>query len=108
MASTTVPNPAPAGSAAQSKMVYRVKRGDTLSSIARVFQTSVASLKKWNSLADQLASRRAAAHDSDHCGRHRNALIKSFGSFESFGTFGSFSFSRREKARVNSTPGFFF
>jgi membrane-bound lytic murein transglycosylase D len=50
MASTTVPNPAPAGSAAQSKMVYRVKRGDTLSSIARVFQTSVALLKKWNSL----------------------------------------------------------
>jgi membrane-bound lytic murein transglycosylase D len=50
MASTTVPNPAPAGSAAQSKMVYRVKSGDTLSSIARVFQTSVASLKKWNSL----------------------------------------------------------
>jgi membrane-bound lytic murein transglycosylase D len=50
MASTTVPNPAPAGSAAQSKMVYRVKRGDTLASIARVFQTTVASLKKWNSL----------------------------------------------------------
>ena len=50
MASTTVPNPAPAGSAAQSKMVYRVKSGDTLSSIARVFQTSIASLKKWNSL----------------------------------------------------------
>jgi len=50
MASTTVPNPAPPGSAAQSKMVYRVKRGDTLASIARVFQTTVASLKKWNSL----------------------------------------------------------
>jgi membrane-bound lytic murein transglycosylase D len=50
MASTTVPNPAPEGSAAQSKMVYHVKRGDTLASIARVFQTSVASLKKWNSL----------------------------------------------------------
>ena len=31
-------------------MVYRVKRGDTLASIARVFQTTVASLKKWNSL----------------------------------------------------------
>jgi membrane-bound lytic murein transglycosylase D len=31
-------------------VVYRVKRGDTLASIARVFQTSVASLKKWNSL----------------------------------------------------------
>jgi len=27
-----------------------VKAGDTLSSIARVFETSVASLKKWNDL----------------------------------------------------------
>jgi len=35
---------------AQSKLVYRVKSGDTLSSIARVFETSVASLKKWNDL----------------------------------------------------------
>jgi len=35
---------------AQAKVVYRVKRGDTLSSIARVFQTTVASLKKWNDL----------------------------------------------------------
>jgi membrane-bound lytic murein transglycosylase D len=48
-ASVTIPsqqaeNPAP------SKVVYRVKRGDTLASIARVFQTTVASLKKWNSL----------------------------------------------------------
>ena len=34
----------------QSKVVYRVKKGDTLASIARVFQTSVASLKQWNSL----------------------------------------------------------
>jgi len=33
-----------------SKLVYRVKRGDTLASIARVFETTVASLKKWNSL----------------------------------------------------------
>ena len=48
-ASATVPNPAPAGSV-QAKLVYRVKQGDTLASIARVFQTSVASLKKWNSL----------------------------------------------------------
>jgi len=34
----------------QSKVVYRVKKGDTLASIARVFQTTVSSLKKWNSL----------------------------------------------------------
>jgi len=37
--------------AAPTKVVYRVKSGDTLSSIARVFRTSVASLKKWNSLS---------------------------------------------------------
>jgi membrane-bound lytic murein transglycosylase D len=36
--------------AVQSKLVYRVKSGDTLASIARVFKTTVASLKKWNSL----------------------------------------------------------
>jgi membrane-bound lytic murein transglycosylase D len=35
---------------AESKLVYRVKRGDTLASIARVFETSVASLRKWNDL----------------------------------------------------------
>ena len=51
-ASVTIPNAvsdAPS-TLAQSKVVYRVKRGDTLSSIARVFQTTVASLKKWNDL----------------------------------------------------------
>ena len=32
------------------KLIYRVKRGDTLASIARVFQTSVASLRKWNGI----------------------------------------------------------
>jgi LysM repeat protein len=30
------------------KAFYDVKRGDTLASIARYFQTSVASLKTWN------------------------------------------------------------
>ena len=48
-ASATVPNVTPAP-VTPSKVVYRVKRGDTLASIARVFETSVASLKKWNSL----------------------------------------------------------
>ena len=48
VASTSVPSATEA--AAQSKLVYRVKRGDTLSSIARVFETSVAALKKWNDL----------------------------------------------------------
>jgi membrane-bound lytic murein transglycosylase D len=50
VASATIPNVAPSTAPVQSKLVYRVKRGDTLASIARVFQTSVASLKKWNSL----------------------------------------------------------
>jgi membrane-bound lytic murein transglycosylase D len=30
------------------KLIYRVKRGDTLDSIARVYNTTVASLKSWN------------------------------------------------------------
>jgi LysM repeat protein len=30
------------------KMIYEVKRGDTFASIARLFKTSVASLKTWN------------------------------------------------------------
>jgi membrane-bound lytic murein transglycosylase D len=30
------------------KVFYQVKQGDTLASIARVFQTSVASLQTWN------------------------------------------------------------
>ena len=33
---------------AQSKLIHRVKRGDTLSSIARLYRTTVASLKRWN------------------------------------------------------------
>jgi membrane-bound lytic murein transglycosylase D len=51
-ASVTIPErePAVAAASAQSKLVYRVKKGDTLASIARVFQTTVSSLKKWNSL----------------------------------------------------------
>jgi membrane-bound lytic murein transglycosylase D len=49
-ASVAVPNPASETASAQSTLIYRVKRGDTLASIARVFRTSVASLKKWNSL----------------------------------------------------------
>jgi membrane-bound lytic murein transglycosylase D len=34
----------------QSKTTYRVKRGDTLFSIAQAFDTSVASLRAWNRL----------------------------------------------------------
>jgi membrane-bound lytic murein transglycosylase D len=49
-AAVSVPNRPSDSDEAPSKLVYRVRRGDTLASIARVFQTSVASLKKWNSL----------------------------------------------------------
>ena len=37
--------------ASPAKVIYRVKSGDTLSSIARVFRTTVTSLKKWNGLS---------------------------------------------------------
>jgi membrane-bound lytic murein transglycosylase D len=34
----------------QARKIYRVKRGDTLSSIARIFDTTVAALRSWNRL----------------------------------------------------------
>jgi membrane-bound lytic murein transglycosylase D len=34
----------------QARLIYRVKRGDTLSSIARLYKTTVASLKAWNKI----------------------------------------------------------
>jgi membrane-bound lytic murein transglycosylase D len=34
----------------ETRLIYRVKRGDTLSSIASLFKTSVASLRRWNGL----------------------------------------------------------
>ena len=37
-------------SSSRSRQVYRVKRGDTLSSIARLFETSVSAIKQWNRL----------------------------------------------------------
>ena len=46
-ANVEVPSPP---KAEQSKTIYHVKRGDTLFSIARVFKTTVASLKSWNRL----------------------------------------------------------
>ncbi len=36
--------------AERAKIIYEVKQGDTLSSIARVFSTSVASIRNWNRL----------------------------------------------------------
>jgi LysM repeat protein len=44
-ATAATPTPSP-----QTRLIYRVKRGDTLSSIADLFKTSVASLRKWNGL----------------------------------------------------------
>jgi membrane-bound lytic murein transglycosylase D len=32
----------------QQRIVHRVKRGDTLSSIARLYNTTIAALKSWN------------------------------------------------------------
>ena len=51
-ASATVPNPRATTSASleQTKLVYRVKRGDTLASIARGYHVTAAALKKWNGL----------------------------------------------------------
>jgi membrane-bound lytic murein transglycosylase D len=43
----TVPPPS---SRTSSSIVYRVKRGDTLSSIAELFDTTVARIKSWNKL----------------------------------------------------------
>jgi membrane-bound lytic murein transglycosylase D len=55
VAPRTVAQPRPALSAADKddkvetqRIVHRVKRGDTLSSIARLYNTTVASLKSWN------------------------------------------------------------
>ena len=42
---TSDPRPRP------ESLVHRVKRGDTLSSIARLYRTTVSSLKQWNKLA---------------------------------------------------------
>jgi len=39
-----------AETASVSRLVHRVKQGETLSSIARLYQTTVASLKQWNKL----------------------------------------------------------
>jgi LysM repeat protein len=38
----------PSDSGEPQRIVHRVKRGDTLSSIARLYNTTVASLRSWN------------------------------------------------------------
>lgn len=44
---TTAPGTTPSD---RVRQIYRVKRGDTLSSIARLFETTVTALKQWNRL----------------------------------------------------------
>ena len=39
---------ADASSSNRVKLIYEVKQGDTLSSIAKVFKTSVAAIRTWN------------------------------------------------------------
>jgi len=62
-----------AGQSPQARLIYRVKRGDTLSSIAALFKTTVASLRKWNSLGtshiapgDRLTIFRAASRTAQN------------------------------------------
>ena len=52
MASRSLGGPAavPAAPRTASPIVYRVKRGDTLFGIARLFDTTVAKIKSWNKL----------------------------------------------------------
>ena len=45
------PAPAVASTSDRVKVVYQVKQGDTLASIARVYKTTVASLQTWNRIA---------------------------------------------------------
>jgi membrane-bound lytic murein transglycosylase D len=48
--SPSIKRAADTSSAEESRIVYRVKRGDTLSSIARAFDCTVEALKTWNRL----------------------------------------------------------
>ena len=41
-----------ASSDTRAKVSYRVKSGDTLASIARVFSTSVSAIRTWNRIPD--------------------------------------------------------
>jgi membrane-bound lytic murein transglycosylase D len=65
---TTPPRSAPARDTEPQKVVHRVKSGDTLSSIAKRYDTTVVSLKEWNRLrssAIQVGQRLTVFRDSD-------------------------------------------
>jgi len=78
VASASMVNEAPADdddapAAQAARVVYRVKKGDTLASIARVFKTTVASLRLWNHLpstriaaGDRLTIYRSTAHTAEN------------------------------------------
>jgi len=51
---TAVPAAPKASTADRVKVSYRVKPGDTLTSIARLYETTVAALKNWNNLSTNL------------------------------------------------------
>ena len=48
---------------AQAKLIHRVKRGDTLFSIAKLYRTTVSSLKQWNRIQRKRHPGRTAADD---------------------------------------------
>jgi membrane-bound lytic murein transglycosylase D len=49
-AAAVVPAVEPVGGDERVKVTYRIKKGDTLASIARLFRTTVAALQTWNSI----------------------------------------------------------
>jgi membrane-bound lytic murein transglycosylase D len=73
--SLTAPATVATPGAGQSPTVYRVRSGDTLSSIARLFNTTVANIKSWNKLRGNVLA--------------VGARLKIFSSRESVGTAGN-------------------
>jgi membrane-bound lytic murein transglycosylase D len=67
VASAAVPTPAPRAESAPEKVVHRVRRGDTLYSIAKRYDTTVEEIKEWNRLrssAIQIGQRLTIFRDS--------------------------------------------
>jgi membrane-bound lytic murein transglycosylase D len=54
---TSVEAQTPSGEPARERVIYSVKRGDTLAKIARLFQTTVAAIRSWNNIpGDRIAA----------------------------------------------------
>lgn len=47
----------PSGTGAMRRVQYTVRRGDTLSRIARLFQVTIDEIMSWNGIADEVALR---------------------------------------------------